>query len=128
MDDAQLKRSLQGIGKTCFVKYYKPFRDKSRTDPSFLVNFLMRAGVSNEAGAKIRVGRDARGIFNEGRENDALKIVVKSARVPPEIRDKARLLLNGGSALPPRPRPPRSVGISPACEMSPKNLEPLRAN
>lgn len=78
----------------------------------------MRAGVSNEAGAKIRVGY-ARGIFNERRENDALKIIAKSARVPPEIRDKARLLLNGSSAaLPPRPAPVPVVAEPIAMDMA----------
>jgi hypothetical protein len=113
MDDAQLERSLQGIGKICLVKYYQTFRDRSRTDPSFLINFLMKAGVSNEAGAKIRAGY-AKRIFIEGHENDALKIIVNSARVPAEIRDQARLLLNGGSApLPPCPPAPIPVVAEP---------------
>jgi hypothetical protein len=104
MDDTQLERSLQGIGKACFVNHYQIFHYKSRTDPSSLVNYLMEAGISNEAGAKIRVGY-ARGIFDAGRGNDALNIISKSTGVPREIREKARLLLNDGTVSPPPPPP-----------------------
>jgi hypothetical protein len=111
----QLKRSLQGIGKICLVNYYQLFRDKSCTDPSFLVNFLYKAGISNEAGAKIRAGY-ARGIFNEGRENDALKVIANSAGVPPNIRDKARLLLISSTA---------PVPLRPAASTIPVVAEPI---
>src|SRR6516162_5896412 len=103
MDDAQLARSLQSIGMTCFINYYKIFEEKSRTEPTFVVNILTKNHISNEAGAKIRVFNVTR-IFNAGRENDALNIIAKSLRISKEVRDKARLLLDDAVApLLPRP-------------------------
>jgi hypothetical protein len=109
MDDAQLERSLQGIGKKCLVNHYELFRDKSRTDASFVIDFLVKSGVSNEAGARIRVSF-AKGIFNARREADALNIIAKSAGVTLETRDKARLLWND-SAAPPPPVPPAPIFV-----------------
>ncbi len=99
MDDNKLEISLQRIGKACFVNYYATFRDKSRKDA---IDFLRTKFT--EAGANLRVGY-ARGIFDAGRQNDALKIIAKAAGVCLEIRDKARLLLNGSIVPPPSPRP-----------------------
>jgi hypothetical protein len=107
MDDHKLRQSLNSIGKACFVKYYELFRNKSSTEIWFVVDFLMRAEHITEAGAKIRVGF-ARGIFNAGRQNDALKIVAQSERVPRDLAEKAKLLLNGGT-----------VSLSPSCSSLP---------
>jgi hypothetical protein len=96
MDDRKLEQSLKSIGKTCFVDHYELFRDKSRVDALFAVDFLMKTENITEAGAKIRVGF-ARGIFAAGRQNDALKIIAQSERIPRDLADKARLLSNGGT-------------------------------
>jgi hypothetical protein len=92
MDEKKLERSLNSIGKACFVNYYELFRDKSRTDPLFVGDFLMRNEKYKEAGATIRVSH-ARGIFIARRENDALKICAQSERIPQESADKASRLL-----------------------------------
>jgi hypothetical protein len=97
MDDMKLERNLRGIGKACFVTYYELFRDKSRIDDLFVVDFLMtHATYKNkhytEAGAKIRVGF-AKGIFNAQREKDALKSCAQ-ARIDEKLAHKARVLLN----------------------------------
>jgi hypothetical protein len=104
MDVSQLRRHLQGIGKICFVEHYELFREKSRIDPSVVVDILVKTGVSNEAGAKMRVGF-AKRIFEAGRGNDALKIIVQSTGVPAEIRAKAKSLLDGDAVIPPFYRP-----------------------
>jgi hypothetical protein len=94
MDDKQLVRSLNSIGKACFVKHHELFRDKSRTDPLSVVQFLMRYEKYEEAGATIRVSC-ARAIFNAGRQSEALSIIAKSGRIPWQSADKARRLLSG---------------------------------
>jgi hypothetical protein len=119
MDNHKLRQSLNSIGKACFIKNYDLFRNKSSTDVLFAVDFLMKTENITEAGAKIRVGF-ARGIFNAGRQNDALKIIAQSERVSRDLAEKAELLLNGGavslspscsSLLPPRltAKPPRTA-------------------
>src|SRR5216684_2705300 len=111
-DDAKLKAALNSIGKLCFITHYELFRDKSRTDASYVVEFLMKNDKITEAGAKIRVSF-ARGIFVAGRQNAALMIIAQSKRVPRESIDKALLLLND-SPLPfpsPGPTPPISGPI-----------------
>jgi hypothetical protein len=92
MDDKKLRRSLSSIGKACFVCHYELFRDKSRTTPLFVVDFLMKNERYNESGATIRVSH-ARLIFNAGRESNALEIYSQSRRIPRESADKARRLL-----------------------------------
>jgi len=119
MDDHKLRQSLNSIGKAYFVKYYELFRNKSSTDVAFVVDFLINAENITESGAKIRVGF-ARGIFNAGRQNDALKIIAQSERVPRDLVERAKLLLNGRtvppssscSSLPPArlaSKPPRTA-------------------
>jgi hypothetical protein len=93
MDDKTLDRSLKSIEKECFVKHYELFRDKSGPDADFVVDSLMRNENYNESGAKIRVSH-VRRIFSAGRQEDALKFIVRSERIPQGSVDKARLLLN----------------------------------
>jgi hypothetical protein len=98
MDDIQLERSLQGTGKRVFVDYYELFRDKSVSDASYVVNSLVVEGVSNEDGAKMRVGF-AKRVFLSGREKDALEIVSKSPGVSAETRAKAKLLYDAETII-----------------------------
>ena len=92
MGDNKLEESLGAIGKACFIKHYELFRDKSRTDTLYVIDFLVRNEKYKEDGAKIRVGF-ARRIFDAGRQNDALKIIALSRRIPQESVDKAKILL-----------------------------------
>jgi len=89
VDDKKLERSLNSIGKACFVNHYELFRDKSCADVLFVVDFLVKNEQYTNAGAQIRVS-DAKAIFNAGRQVDALKIIVQSQRLPQESVDKAR--------------------------------------
>jgi hypothetical protein len=98
MDDMELERSLKGVGKACFVKYYELFRDKSRTDDLLVVDYLVKNGEYKnrkytESGAKIRVSF-AKRIFNAGREKDALKFCAR-AGISGELVNKAKMLLKG---------------------------------
>ena len=98
MDDTELERSLKGIGKGCFVKYYELFRDKSRTDALFAVDYLVNNGEYKntkytEPGAKIRVSY-AKRIFDARREKDGLKFCAR-AGISGELVNRAKMLLNG---------------------------------
>jgi hypothetical protein len=99
MDDAELERSLKGVGKACFVTYYELFRDKSRTDDRFVVDYLTKNGEYKnkkytESGAKIRASF-AKRIFDAPREKDALRFCAR-AGISGELVNRAKVLLNGG--------------------------------
>lgn len=93
MDDKQLERSLQSIGKECFVKYFENFKD-FRYQNEELIELLMSNEGYEESGCKTRVNQSRR-IINAGRENDALSIIMASQRIPHEVRQRARELRSG---------------------------------
>lgn len=90
MNDEQLDRSLRSIGKECFVKYFDEFSNAnfSRED---LIDLLMSREKYKESGCKTRISQSRR-IINSGRANDALDMIVNSARLPDTVRDQARAL------------------------------------
>lgn len=92
MNDEQLLRSLQSIGKACFVKYFPQFSDNflSNTD---LIELLMRQEHYEEAGCITRVAQARRIIVNE-RAVDALRIVASSVRVSDEVLAEASRLVH----------------------------------
>jgi|WetSurMetagenome_2_1015567.scaffolds.fasta_scaffold98149_1 hypothetical protein len=92
MDNQQLERNLQTIGKGCFVKYYESFRDPMLTNKD-LVDQFMANEVWNENGSKMRV-TSIRRIFAASRELDALSIISNSHRLDESIKIEARLLLD----------------------------------
>ncbi|PMI62862.1 hypothetical protein BCU63_02380, partial [Vibrio splendidus] len=72
---------------------YELFRNftAGRISRADTIDTLVRQKVSNEAGAAIRVG-NAKLIFENDRELDALDLVLQSNRVNNDIRDLARKL------------------------------------
>lgn len=90
MNDDQLERSLQSIGKECFVKYFDEFSDNRLKDHD-LIDLLMKNENYKESGCKTRVSQSRR-IIKEGRAKDALKVVAGSSRVPDPIRRQAEAL------------------------------------
>ena len=93
MDDTELEKKLKSVGKAAFVSNFELFQafasgKLSRADA---IETLVNKNVSNEAGAAIRVG-NAKLIFENGREHDALAIIVNSNRVSTYVRDLARKL------------------------------------
>src|SRR5579862_464407 len=100
MNDAELERNLKGVGKACFVQFYESFRDKSRTDALFLIDFLVATGEYKgkkytKDGAKMRV-RFAKAIFDAGRECDALRFCERAA-ISWELRNKAKTIVKSKS-------------------------------
>ena len=78
MDDKQLERSLQSIGKECFVKYFEDFMN-SRLKNGDLIELLMSSEGYEESGCKTRVSQSRR-IIDAGRADDALNIIMASQR------------------------------------------------
>ncbi|MFA0388810.1 hypothetical protein BCS71_06655 [Vibrio lentus] len=93
MDDIELDKKLKSVGKAAFVSNYELFRNftAGRISRADTIDTLVRQKVSNEAGAAIRVG-NAKLIFENDRELDALDLVLQSNRVNNDIRDLARKL------------------------------------
>ena len=94
MDDDQLERSLQSIGKGCFVEYFCQFADQNLSN-SAVTEMLMRQEGYTESGSRTRVSQ-ARRIISADRAEDALRNVIQSERIPNyrQTADKARELLS----------------------------------
>ena len=92
MNDEQLLRSLQSIGKACFVRYFPKFSDQYLSNEDLIV-FLMRQENYAESGCRTRVTQ-ARRIITNGRAADALRIVESSTRVSEEVSTEAHRLAN----------------------------------
>ena len=90
MNDEQLKRSLQSIGKGCFIKYFQEFSNP-RLSKEDMIEILMTEEGYEESGSTTRVTQSRR-IINEGRADDALKIIAGSSRLDYQIRKKAEEL------------------------------------
>ncbi|WP_295802831.1 hypothetical protein [uncultured Microbulbifer sp.] len=90
MNEEQIKRSLQSIGVTCFVKYFEAFSDLRKVDLD-LIDAFMKIEGWEESGAKTRVSQSRR-IFREGCEMLALKLAAQSKNVSPWVVAKAKEL------------------------------------
>ena len=90
MNDKQLLRSLQSIGKACFVRYFPQFSDKSMNNED-LIELLMRQENYVESGCITRVTQ-ARRIIASERAVDALLIVASSVKVSDEVSTEASRL------------------------------------
>ena len=90
MNEVQLYRALNSVGKACFVKYFHYSSDESLSIHE-LVDLLMQEENYAEKATYMRVAHSRR-IIKAGRAKDALHLVVRS-RVPENIKTKARKLL-----------------------------------
>src|SRR5207248_2173214 len=129
MDDQELIKSLNSIGKGCFVTHYELFRDKVLSDSLFVVERLVIAERYMESGARIRVAF-ARAIFKARREHDALKIIGESKRLPLQLTAKAKFLLASSRepTAPFRPITPIAAPIRPGAQLSLSSRVSRRAN
>ena len=84
MNDQQLIRTLNSVGKACFVRYYEhadaPSLDQRIRDGDGYETYRQRAS-------------GIRSIIRHGRGEDSLAIIAKSRRVDAETRKKAGDLL-----------------------------------
>ena len=88
MNDQQLKRRLQSVGKEVFVTYFCEFADPS-IDAAVI---LKRDRCYTEGSCKSRTNH-ARGIIKAGRAKDALTIISQSSYVSLKAATKAKELL-----------------------------------
>lgn len=94
MRGIDMERKLNSVGKQAFVEHYELLQrfaagSISREDA---IAKLVDQGVSNDAGAAIRVG-NAKLIFENAWESEALRLVLASKRLPHTVVSEARNLL-----------------------------------
>ena len=85
----ETSRILNSRGKEIFIIYYFIFKNSITTD---IVKILIKDGVSNEAGARIRVG-NAKKIFNNNLHIEALQLIINSNRISYATKEKAKRIL-----------------------------------
>ena len=93
MNDEDLIRKLNSVGKQAFVEHFDLFKKYAagQINRESAIDELVSLGVSNDSGAGIRVG-NAKLIFDALREGDALEIVSDSNRMPVSVITEARRL------------------------------------
>lgn len=98
MDQDKLIRKLNSVGKEMFVRYYGLFKDYSNNNVTkrSAVERLVDDGISNEYGASIRLG-NAKAIFEAGDNRDALRIILESQKLSPEVIRAAIEIVKAGS-------------------------------
>jgi len=99
MNNEDIIRKLNSVGKEKFTTYYDLFKQyaDSKISKENAIQILVTDGVSNHNGASIRLG-NAKLIFENNKQNDALKIIYNS-RIPNDIRKSAKNILKDNQAL-----------------------------
>jgi len=95
MNKNELTRKLNSVGKQSFVENYellKRFASGAVSRES-AIEELVKLGVSNEAGAAIRLG-NASQIFKAHQQHLALTIITESSRLPQVVLLQANALLD----------------------------------
>ena len=95
MNENELIRKLNSVGKKAFVENYEHFQSfaTGRISREAAIDTLVSSGVSNEAGAAIRVG-NAKLIFDAQKQKAALIIICKSQRISRFTQAQAESLLH----------------------------------
>jgi hypothetical protein len=93
MNDDELIRKLNSIGKTAFVLYFDLFKSYSQgmLSKSEIIEQLVNQDVSNESGAAIRCS-NAILVFRAGREVDALWLVLDS-KLDVQLKTRAEQII-----------------------------------
>ena len=91
MDDLQLERYLQSVGKECFVTFFGELSDRELLDET-VARYIAEDWGRDRSAALTRRVYPARKIIDAGRAKDALIICSNSRRLPFHIRDKAAAL------------------------------------
>ncbi|MBI9050773.1 MAG: hypothetical protein JEZ00_15230 [Anaerolineaceae bacterium] len=91
MDEKQLIKAIQSIGKGCFVKYYDYFKDRSLSDINIIELMMQKEGYE-ESGCKIRVYY-SRKIINSGYGPKILSEIAQSTKLDYATITKAKELL-----------------------------------
>lgn len=93
MDEKELIRKLNSIGKQAFVTHFALFKKyaSGQISRNIAIDELVKLRVSNNSGAGIRVG-NAKLIFEAKLEADALDIIIDSRRLSASVVSEARKL------------------------------------
>ncbi len=91
MDQEQLKRTLNSVGKSCFVKYFNEFKNPAYSNQE-LVYLLHRNEGYEKTACNTRVTK-SRKIFREGMEKEALEIIISSQKVDVKTYEGAKDIL-----------------------------------
>ena len=94
MNQNELIRKLNSVGKQAFVENYDLFQRFScgQISRENAIEELVRNGVSNQAGAAIRVGNACQ-IFIAQKQFEALRIIGRSSRMPYSVSALVKDLL-----------------------------------
>ena len=87
MNDQQLIRTLNSVGKACFVRYYERAHDAS------LAQRIRDADGYSPVACQTRASGIRSIVIRHGRGKDALSIIANSRNVAPEARKRAAALL-----------------------------------
>lgn len=89
-----LDRKLRSIGKKVFVEQYTLLKDYANglLEHDYCQQHLIDSNVSNAAGSNIRLG-NAKYIFQNNLQEEALKNIVNSTKLSESTVNKAKLLL-----------------------------------
>ena len=90
MDDKQLMRNIDSVGKRCFIKYFDLFLSETSNAG---VAKIIEGNMSYTEKSCISRTSHARAILRSGRGLDALKIIKEASHVEQETREAAKLLL-----------------------------------
>ena len=95
MDEQELIRKLNSVGKKIFVEYFFTFQSfaNGQLSRENCIELLVSNRVSNENGAAIRCG-NATLIFKTKMECRALEIVTESTRLPYNTVDTAQKIID----------------------------------
>ena len=94
MEEQELIRKLNSVGKKIFVEYFFTFQSyaKGQLSRENCIELLVTNKVSNANGAAIRCG-NAKLIFEAIMEYHALEIVTESTRLSYDIIDNAQKII-----------------------------------
>ena len=93
-ENYEVARKLNSIGKQIFIEYFNIFKSSSLNNitKEQVIDILISKNVSNYNGASIRYS-NALWLFKHKKEQEALKIVINSKKVPQNIKTKAQNIL-----------------------------------
>ena len=91
MDDQQLDRNLQSIGKECFVTYFTEFWELTRSNEHVAAQMEEERGYTQKS-CRSRTSH-ARSIIKAGRAEDALNRC-STNRLPAHVRERASALVD----------------------------------
>ena len=95
MNENELIRKLNSVGKAAFVEYFNVFQSYGDgcISKGECIEHLVSAGVSNDSGAAIRCS-NAKLIFQSQMSSNALKLITESKRLSSDVMRQARKLIS----------------------------------